>query len=200
MSSSIEFYLDFTSPYAYLGQHRIRKLAQVRGLEIQWKPILLGAIFRDLGQFPAPPGSPRRAYAWHDIERCAEFLGLAYLRPDPFPFNSLPASRMFYALQAAGEDKQSVEWAQAVFHASFAQGRDCSDAGELVRLANGMGLDGEGLLESAGKESIKKKFRDMTAEAAARGIFGVPTFFLDDEMFWGSDRIQQIEWRLNRSN
>lgn len=200
MSRILEFYFDFTSPYAYLGQHRILQLAQAHGLVIEWKPILLGAIFRDLGHFPAPPGSPRRAYAWHDIARCAEVLGLAYRWPDPFPFNSTPASRMFYALQDTGPDNRSVEWAQAVFHASFGQGRDCSDTDELVTLANAKGLGGEALLVSAGEESIKKKFREMTAEAAARGVFGVPTFFLDDEMFWGSDRIEQIEWRLSSSN
>ena len=107
---------------------------------------------------------------------------------------------MFYALQDTGPDNRSVEWAQAVFHASFGQGRDCSDTDELVTLANAKGLGGEALLVSAGEESIKKKFREMTAEAAARGVFGVPTFFLDDEMFWGSDRIEQIEWRLSSSN
>lgn len=198
MSVTIEYYLDFSSPYSYLAEHRLRKLARSQGLDIEYKPFLLGVIFAEQGHSPAPPGSPKRAYAWRDIDRSAAMLGLPYRRPEPFPFNSMIASRMFYALEESPLRERCGDWVRMVFHTSFADGRDCSDPNELIRIADAMGLDGRGLLEASQEQPIKDRLRAATDEARTRGVFGSPTFFLNGEMFWGTDRIDHIEWRLSQ--
>ena len=89
------------------------------------------------------------------------------------------------------ERVQAVAWAKKVFNASFGEGRNCSDPEELSSLASHAGLDGSALLLAAGEGSVKDKLKAVTGEAMERGVFGAPTFFVGNEMFWGADRLDQ---------
>lgn len=193
MSKDLDFYFDFSSSYSYIGQHRLRALADEFDLDIHWRPIALGAIFKASGHAPPRPDSPKGAYTWHDVERSAAEWGLPYKWPSPFPFNSIPAARAFYHLADTDEDR-AVAWARAVFDASFGQGKDCSDPAVLAEVADGLGIDGAALMQATADDNVKQKLKDATEKAAGRGVFGAPTFFLDNEMYWGADRIDQI-WR-----
>ncbi len=196
MSGTIDFYFDFSSSYSYIGQHRLRGLAEKYGLRIRWKPIALGAIFKAMNHAPPTGDSVKGKYIWHDVERSAEQCNLPYHWPDPFPFNSITAARIFWCL--ADEDRQqAVDWALAVFHASYGEGRDCSNSDVLQGLAEKCGFDGQALLAASKEDAIKKKLQQVTAEATERGVFGAPTFFVGDEMYWGADRFEQIERSLS---
>lgn len=196
MNKNIDFYFDFSSSYAYLAQHRIQQLAEELELDINWKPFALGAIFKALGHAPPKPESTKGRYIWKDVERGAAEMNLPFHWPDPFPFNSIPAARMFYALQATQSPERAIEWAQAVFKSSYGQGLDCSDPGVLMKLAEQLGHPGEELLAASQQEEVKSQLKEVTGEADALGVFGSPTFFLDGEMFWGADRIDLIERRI----
>jgi 2-hydroxychromene-2-carboxylate isomerase len=195
MSEPIEFYFDFSSSYSYIGQYRLRRLAEEHGREIRWKPVALGAIFKALGSAPHSPETPKGSYVWNDVERSAANAGLPYQWPSTFPFNSLMAARIFYYI-ADTEVAKAEEWARAVFDATYRQGRDCADPIELAAIANELGLDGQELLDAAEQDDVKQKLKQVTAEAMQRGVFGAPTFFVDGNMYWGADRIDQLHRHL----
>ncbi len=197
MTEPIDFYFDFSSSYSYIGQHRLQDLAGMHGREVRWKPIALGAIFKSIGSGPHSPETSKGTYVWKDVERSAADAGLPYHWPKPFPFNSLMAARIFYYIGKKDEAK-AIEWARAVFDASFGQGKDCSDSTELAAIAIKLDLNADELLEACNQDEIKQKLKQVTAEAMQKGVFGAPTFFVDGDMYWGADRIDQMNRYLGR--
>jgi 2-hydroxychromene-2-carboxylate isomerase len=188
MAECVDFYFDFSSSYSYIALPEVTRLGVEAGVDIRWKPFLLGVIFQSLGHAPAEFSTVKGRYIERDVERCADQAGLPYKWPKPFPFNSMTAARAFWHL-ADEDDDQAVEWAKAVFHASFGEGRDCSDPAILADVADRLGHDARVLLEATGTDPVKQSLRRVTEEAMERGVFGAPTFFVDDEMFWGGDRL-----------
>ncbi len=197
MAEPIDFYFDFSSSYSYIGQHKLHELAEEHSRKVRWRPVALGAIFKALGSGPHSPETPKGTYVWKDVERSAADAGLPYHWPKPFPFNSLMAARIFYYLEENDEAK-AIEWARAIFDASFGQGKDCSDPSELAQIAGNLGLDIGELLDAANQDDIKEKLKQVTAEAMQKGVFGAPTFFIGDDMYWGADRIDQMHRDLGR--
>lgn len=195
MPATIDFYFDFSSSYSYLALPGIEKLAGDDDVSFNWKPIVLGAIFQAAGHAPPVPDTAKGRYVWHDVERSAALAGLPYKWPEPFPFNGIAASRIFWFLADSDTDK-AVEWARAVFNASFSEGRDCSNPEVLGQVATALGHDAEALLAATADEAIKAKLKEVTGEAMQRGVFGAPTFFVDGEMFWGGDRLGQLEHHI----
>ena len=197
MAEPIDFYFDFSSSYSYIGQHRLQELAADHDRRVRWRPVALGAIFKSLGSGPHSPETPKGSYVWKDVERSAADAGLPYHWPKPFPFNSLLAARIFYYIAETDESK-AITWARAVFDSSYAQGNDCSDPAELTAIAGKLGLDAEDLLDACNRDEVKQKLKDATAEAMQKGVFGAPTFFVGGDMYWGADRIDQMDRRLAR--
>src|SRR5690606_20575604 len=105
--------------------------------------------------------------------------------------NSIPAARAFYFVSETAPAK-AVAFARAVFHAGFGEGRDCSDPAVLSALAADLGLDPAALTEALGGAAVRERLRLATAEARAYGVFGAPVFRVDDELFWGADRLDQL--------
>lgn len=198
MSNSVEFYFDFSSSYSYIAQAKLRQLAEDKDWKIDWKPIALGAIFKAREYAPPMPNDLKGAYLWRDVERSAAEINLDYTWPNPFPFNSIPAARIFYVI--AKKDKtQAIEWALTVFNASYVQGRNCSDPIELTAIAKELDLDGQALLQATKANDIKITLKAITEEAMEKGVFGAPTFFVNGEMYWGADRLDQIEKQLSQT-
>jgi 2-hydroxychromene-2-carboxylate isomerase len=196
MPVPIDFYFDFSSSYSYVALPRLQKLADDHDLVVNWKPIVLGVIFQSMNHAPPVEGSVKGRYVFHDVERSAELAGLSYKWPEPFPFNSMTAARVFWYLAEADMDR-AVDWARAVFHASFGEGRNCSSPEVLSAVATDMGLNAQEVLEATGNDAVKQRLKQVTGEAMERGVFGAPTFFVGDEMFWGGDRIDQLEHYLS---
>jgi len=192
MPNPIDFYFDFSSSYSYIALPRLQKLADDHNLVVNWKPIALGVIFNAMNHAPPASDSVKGRYVWRDVQRSAELAGLPYEWPEPFPFNSMTAARVFWYLAGTDMDR-AVEWARAVFHASFGEGRDCSNPEVLGAVAANMGLDAEEVLGATADDAVKARLKQVTGEAMERGVFGAPTFFVGDEMFWGGDRIDQLE-------
>ena len=197
MAEPIDFYFDFSSSYSYIGQHRLQELADNHNREVQWRPVALGAIFKSLGTGPHSPETPKGSYVWKDVERSAADAGLPYHWPEPFPFNSLSAARIYYYI-AETDASKAIEWARAVFDSSFGRGKDCSDPAELTKIAGKLGLDAADLLNACNRDQVKQKLKDATAEAMQKGVFGAPTFFVGGDMYWGADRIDQMDRSLGR--
>ncbi|WP_264210913.1 2-hydroxychromene-2-carboxylate isomerase [Leisingera thetidis] len=194
MGGRITFWFEFASPYSYLSVMRIGQEAAARGVTVTWKPFLLGPVFADQGWDTSPfniyPAKGR--YMWRDMQRICAARGLPFRRPSPFPQNGLKAARL--ALAAAEQDRIET-FAQAVFRAQFGNGADISSETVLRRCLHQAGLGeagmGAALLERAAAPEIKSALRRRTEQAIAAGIFGAPSFFSGDELFWGDDRLEQ---------
>jgi 2-hydroxychromene-2-carboxylate isomerase len=190
----LEFWYEFASTYSYPAAMRIERLAQAAGVSVRWRPFLLGPIFGAAGWQDSPfniyPAKGR--YMWRDIERICESEHLPLkLPPVRFPQNGLKAAR----LALIGEKEGWImEFSRAVFAANFAEQKDISDDAVLRGILEKLGVN-RVALTAANTDANKAALRAQTDEAAARGIFGAPSFMIGDELFWGNDRLADaIAW------
>jgi 2-hydroxychromene-2-carboxylate isomerase len=187
---SIEFWFEFASTYSYPAAMRIADAAADAGIEIVWRPFLLGPIFAEQGWRDSPfnlyPAKGR--YMWRDLERICARQGLAFRRPSAFPRNGLLPARV--ALVGA-EESWGTDFVRAVYVANFAEDRDISDAAEIDAILEGLGLDAAGTRARALAPENKQALRAQTGRAASLGIFGAPSFIADGELFWGNDRLDE---------
>jgi len=191
----LEFWYEFASNYSYLSAMRISDLAQQVGVDVIWRPFLLGPIFKSQGWDTSPfniyPVKGR--YMIRDMQRITESRGLPFVMPPTFPANGLKAAR----LALIGADEGWIEpFTRAVFEAEFGRGEDIAQPAVMEKALSGLGLNPASLFARAEEPTIKKRLKDQTAEAASRGIFGAPSFITEDgELFWGDDRLEQaIAW------
>ncbi len=191
----IDLWYDFASTYSYLAVMRAEPLAAAAGVSLNWRPFLLGPIFKAHGLESSPfnvfPVKGR--YSTRDMERLVVRQGLPKLvLPVPFPANSLLAARTALALP----DDARPAFSRAVFTAEFAEGDDISSRAVVADLLIKLGHDAEAVLVRAGEAEVKDRLRAETAVAEKLGIFGAPNFVTSDgELFWGNDRLEQaLEW------
>lgn len=192
MSDPILFYFDFTSPYSYLASEKIDALAEKFGRKVQWRPILLGGVFKALGTVSLVKQPGMADYSVKDFARSARFLGLPYAQPATFPILTVAPSRVYYWLH--GQDcALARRFAHEVFRAYFVEGRDIADTAVVVELAQKLGAGGTALEQGMSDPAIKERLRAETDAALAHGAFGAPWISVDGEPFWGADRLPQIE-------
>ena len=195
-AGQVDFYFDFSSPYSYMAAEQIDALAARHGHTVNWKPIMLGVIFKSTGAIPLTEQHPWKAqYAVMDFQRSARMAGLPFRTPSRFPQAGHHAARILIALQAGAPD-QAAPFARAVFRALFSQDADIQSIDTLVAIGKSLGID-EAVLRAAGHDpAVKAKLVANNDEAVRRQVFGAPTFFVGDEQFWGHDRMPHLEQRL----
>jgi len=191
---AVEFWFEFASTYSYPAALRIEALAQSEGVPIDWKPFLLGPIFRAQGWSDSPfnlfPAKGR--YMWRDLERICAELSIPFRCPSQFPRNGLLAARI--ACWFATEP-WVPEFVRSVFRANFAEDLDISIASVLESRLDSLGQPGAALIQQAQSPESKEKLRAQTEGAVALGIFGAPTLVVGPELFWGNDRLEAaISW------
>ncbi|MEI2414722.1 2-hydroxychromene-2-carboxylate isomerase [Orrella sp. JC864] len=192
--SGIEMWFDFASPYSYLSLMRIQPLAARAGVQVSYQPFLLGPVFKAQGMNDTPfrlfPG--RGAYLLRDVARRAERFGLPFKAPSEFPRNSLLAARL--ALLARDEPWY-VDFCKAVFRQNFVHDCDLQAPGTMAGVLQALGQPAESWIARAGGQPAKDALRQATDAAQARGVFGAPTFFVGQELFWGDDRLEDaLQW------
>ena len=197
MANAIEFYFDFSSPYGYFASVRIDDLAARFGRRVAWKPIMIGAAFKESGNRPLVEQPIKGDYSRHDWRRLARLLDVAWVLPEPFPIATLAAARAFWWL-AEGDAALAKRFARAAFHAYFADGHDISKAETVAEVAASLDIDGPALLAAVRDPAIKERLKRETDEAIKRGVFGSPFVFVDGEGFWGADRLWMVERWLER--
>ncbi|PRX33277.1 2-hydroxychromene-2-carboxylate isomerase [Paraburkholderia sp. BL18I3N2] len=185
----IDFWFDFGSNYSYLSVMRIEAEAAARGVQIHWRPFLLGPVFRDLGfdNSPFVLQKEKGAYVWKDMERQCRKYGIALKRPTTFPRAALLAMRV--ALLGA-QREWIAAYCREIMQLNFAHDRDIGSMEVVSGALDELGLPAGEIIAEAQSDANKLRLREQTAAAAARGIFGAPTFFVGDEMFWGNDRLE----------
>jgi 2-hydroxychromene-2-carboxylate isomerase len=192
MSAPIVFYFDFTSPYSYLASELIDDLAARHGRQVQWRPVLLGAIFKALGTVSLVQQPGMEKYATKDFARSARFHGLPYNHPAEFPVSTVAPARAYYWLH--GQDcTLARKFAHEVFRAYFVAGRGIADAEVVLDLAEKVGSGRTATEAGMNEQAIKDRLRAETEAAIAAGAFGAPWIIADGEPFWGADRLPQLE-------
>ena len=183
------FYFDLGSPYAYLTAERVSALFTEAGLEQpEWQPTLLGGLFRHFERDSWGNG-PEREAGMAEVERRAAAYGLpALVWPQPWPGNMLMAMR---AATFAKQTGRTVSFALAAFRQAFVAGRDLSEPDNVLIAAAGCELHPKALLKAVETEHVKNALREATDSAAKRGVFGVPSLVVGDEVFWGDDRVEE---------
>jgi 2-hydroxychromene-2-carboxylate isomerase len=197
---SVQFLFDFGSPNAYLC-HRVLPALEARtGARVEYVPILLGGLFR-LANNRSPMEAFRdiptkQAYDRRDMARFVARHGLSRFRMNPhFPVNTLKIMRGAVAAQRLGCFERYVD---AVFAAMWEDGRDMDDVPTIVEVLTAAGLDAAALLERSQDAEVKAALLANTESAHARGAFGSPTFFVGDEMWFGKERLRDVEDEILR--
>ena len=193
----LQFWFEFASTYSYPAVMRVGKMAEARGVELEWRPFLLGPLFhaqQGMKDSPFNVVPVKGSYMWRDVERTCEKYGLPFKRPGRFPQNGLMAARITLSLP----QEARPNFVKAVFQANFAHDRDVSDPQILHAAARRAGLDPLETLAAMTSEPVKEQLREETAVAAGHGIFGAPSFVTEDgELFWGNDRIEDaLDWAV----
>ncbi|MDX1512532.1 MAG: 2-hydroxychromene-2-carboxylate isomerase [Gammaproteobacteria bacterium] len=192
MPQPIEFYFDFSSPYGYLGAYEIDALAERHGRDVAWRPYLMGAVMKLTGRKPLVDSEIVARYTGNDLSRTARRIGVPFALPDPFPVATIAACRAYYWVLEQDPGKAKA-LAKALYAAYFVDGRNIGDAEVVLDVAEAEGIDRKALSDALQDPSVKEKLKQVTDDAAARGIFGSPFVIVDGEMFWGHDRFGQVD-------
>jgi 2-hydroxychromene-2-carboxylate isomerase len=191
----LEFWYDFASTYSYLTAMRIDDLARRAGVELAWKPFLLGPIFQTQGWMNSPFRLyPKKgSYMVRDIERICAERGLAFVLSDKFPQNGLNAARL---AMIGAEEGWGPAFTREVYLLQFRDGADISNEAVLEKALAAVGQNPDLQISRARDQAVKDALRAQTEDAAAHGIFGAPSFLTEDrELFWGDDRLDQaLAW------
>jgi 2-hydroxychromene-2-carboxylate isomerase len=181
------FYFDLGSPFAYLAYERMDRLFPE---PIKWQPVSLGGLFKLNGRSSWALGSAeQRSGGMAEVERRALSYGLAPVRwPDPWPGNYLMAMRAATFAFASGRGRQ---FTTSAFRQAFQGGSDLSAPGNVLAAAREAGLDEEDVSLATQDPEIKQTLLEATEAAHRIGVFGVPTVAIDEELFWGDDRLEE---------
>jgi len=194
----IDYYFSVLSDWAYFGGERLERLARRYGVRINDMPVRLAAVYAGTGGIILQKRSKQRQdYRVVELVRWRDYLGIPIeIFPKHYPADDQLSSCMIIAAKLAGADCGLL--ANAVLRAIWAENRNIADPDTLRKLADGLGMDGEGLLASARTDNTIRELDRYTQEAQERGVFGSPFYFFGTEVFWGQDRLQLVERELSR--
>ncbi|MGK0289044.1 MAG: 2-hydroxychromene-2-carboxylate isomerase [bacterium] len=188
--TKIEFFFDIVSPYSYVLSTQIEKLADKYPVEIEWRPFFLGGLFKTVGN-QSPIAQPLKAkFLFNDLKRIGAYYQIPFTFPKQFPSNTITIMRVLCML----ENKEISDFAKKFFQLYWGEGQDTSGSSILESIL------GKENLALAKTDEAKEKLKTVTQEAADRGAFGAPTIFINDQMYFGSDRLFLIEDYLSQLN
>lgn len=189
----IRILFDFISPYAYLAWTQVYDLAARFDRDVEPVPVLFAAMLDAYGHKGPAEIPPKREYIFKDVLRRAHRVGVPLVPPPTHPFNPLLALRVASLPMEPAARRALIT---ALYRETWGGGRGVTDPAVVSEVAASVGLDGDALVRLAGAPESKERVRDATAKAIAEGVFGVPTLFVDGELFWGFDAWPHIEDRL----
>ena len=188
MKYPITFFFDFISPYGWLAERNNAEIEKATGVTIEYQPLLFAGLLGVHGTKGPAEIPAKREFVFRDILRSAKLLGLEPKFPPTHPFNPLLPLRVTNAVPVA----QRPAFAKKVFHLVWMEGKDITSPAVLENAAKEVGVAWPELSARALSDENKKALRDITETAAKRGMFGVPTYQVGNDLIWGSDRTSQI--------
>jgi len=190
MKKTVEFYFDVGSPYSYLAYRALPAIAAAYSAQIAWRPMLLGGVFKATGNH-SPAENPAKSRWMHqDLRRWAQRYSVPFNSNPCFPVNTLTLMRGAAGMQMRGTDFH--KYVETIFHAMWAEPRNLGDPQELAAVLRQAGFDADAFQSLVSDPAVKEQLKTDTEQAVARGVFGAPTFFVGEEMFWGQDRLDFV--------
>ena len=186
MTKTVTFCFDFGSPYSYLAYNYLSPIKEA-GAQIDLKPVLLGGIFKATGNQPPATVQKKGEYMFKDIQRWSNKLGISFKMNPYFPILTVPHMRG--AILAQKKDILE-DYMQSMFDSMWLKGLNLNDQEILTKVASESGIDPNDFAEGISSDEIKDELRLNTQFAIDKGAFGVPTYFLENEIFWGIDSIK----------
>ena len=196
---SVEFYFDLGSPYSYLAYYRLLQIAEQQEIQIVYKPILLGGVFKATGNRSPIEIPVKGAYSILDMQRWAEYYQIPMQMNPHFPMNTLTLMRILTGVQLLHLEKFE-QVLKLLFDAMFGTPQNLNEPTVLAEVLKPSGFSVEDIMSMVQSEVVKQKLITETEQAILRGIFGAPTFFVGDEMYWGQDRLHFVEQALNKAS
>lgn len=197
MGKHVDYFFATVSPWMYLGHDRFVAIARKHGATVAVKPMNLGDVFPVSGGLPLSKRAPQRqAYRLAELARWSEFLKVPLnLKPKHFPANGdLAAYWVLAAAEKSTDDALALTG--AIGRALWADEKDIADAATLAAIAKGAGLNASALGPRAQEPEIAARYAALTKEAIDRGVFGAPSYIVDNELFWGQDRLDFLDRKL----
>jgi 2-hydroxychromene-2-carboxylate isomerase len=190
----VEFFFDFGSPTTYLAHTQMPVIAQRTGAEILYRPMLLGGVFKATGNQSPAFIAAKSKWMDGDLNAFARRYGVPYARNPWFPVNTMMLMRGAVAMQ---KEDRLAPYVDAVFHAMWVEPQNMNDPQIVGTVLAKAGFEPKQMLSLIEDQNIKDELRKNTEEAVSRGVFGAPTFFVGDNMFFGQDRLEFVEEALN---
>lgn len=195
MTKSVEFFFDFGSPASYLAYTQIAQLCEKSQAALVYRPMLLGGVFQATGN-QSPVNIPAKgAHIFTDFDRFARRYGVPLNQNPHFPINTLMLMRGAAGLQLR-EPARLQAYMDAVFRAIWVDAKNLNDPAVVGAVLHRAGFDPQALLALTQDVEVKERLKAITQEAVERGVFGAPTFFVGDQMFWGQDRLDFVKEAL----
>jgi 2-hydroxychromene-2-carboxylate isomerase len=191
MSKTIEFFFDFGSPTTYLAHTQLPRIAREAGAALQYRPMLLGGVFKATGNVSPVSVPAKGRWMGQDIARWARRWGVPFTFNPHFPINTLTLMRGAAGLQLR-QPQDFTRYVDAVFRAMWVNPRNLGDAAVLAAALADAGFDADAFMALVGDAAVKARLAANTEEAVARGVFGAPTCFVGEQMFFGQDRLDFV--------
>jgi 2-hydroxychromene-2-carboxylate isomerase len=193
MARTLEFYYDYGSPYSYLADTQVEVIAKRAGASLVRKPMLLGGVFKATGNASPMAVELKSKWSAFDLPMWAKHYGVPFNRNPFFPVNTLALMRGAAAAQIDGFFER---YHPAIYKAMWVDRVNLNDMAEVAKLLSAAGLDAAKIGNRIQEQDVKDRLKAATDEAVARGVFGAPTSFVDDMMFFGNDRLPFVEMAL----
>lgn len=195
MTKTVDFYFDVGSPAAYLAFTQLPQICADAGATINWQPMLLGGVFQATGNHSPATVPAKGKYMFGDLQRFATRYGVPF-QPNPhFPINTLMLMRGAVGLRMR-QDERFGNYVKAVFEAIWIDSKNLNDLAVVGAVLHEAGFDAAAMLALVSQQDVKDRLKVLTQRAVQRGIFGAPTMFVGEQMFWGQDRLDFVREAL----
>lgn len=195
MSKTLDYYFDFGSPAAYLAHTQLPKMVAETGATVVYKPMLLGGVFQATGNRPPMAVPTKGSYVFTDFSRFAKRYGVPLVFNANFPIITTTLMRIAIGLQQRG-DARFGDYMDTVYRAIWVDNQNMNDPAVVAEVLTRAGFDAAALLALSQEPAVKDALKAATEAAVARGVFGAPTTFVGDAMFWGQDRLDFVREAL----
>lgn len=194
-AKTVEFYFDFGSPAAWLAHTQMPVIARDTGATVAYRSMLLGGVFQSTGNRPPISVPLKGSYLFTDLSRFARRYGVPLVMNPAFPINTITLMRIDVGLERTA-DPRLAAYRDAMFRAIWVDQKNLNDPATVAQVLTAGGFDPQQMLALASDPAVKEDLRARTQAAVDRGIFGAPTFFVGDAMFWGQDRLDFVREAL----
>jgi 2-hydroxychromene-2-carboxylate isomerase len=193
MRKSVEFFFDYGSPASHLAFFELRRIAREAGAEILWRPILLGGVFKAINSHSPVDIVPKGKWMMWDLANYAARYGVPFVHNPHFVINTLPIMRGAIVAERRGELER---YSEAMFLAIWRDALDMDDPAVIGQALAKYGFDAKAYFAGTQEQAVKDDLKARTDAAIARGVFGLPTFFVGEKMWWGQDRLEWVKEAL----